>query len=113
VARRPGANLADAIAFRREVGLPVIANGGFQERSLVERALADVDLVSMARPLLANPDLVERFRAGEEAPPRPCTFCNRCTLRTTVAPLGCYDPSRFDSVDEMEAQIYRWASPAP
>jgi 2,4-dienoyl-CoA reductase (NADPH2) len=109
----PGANLSDAIAFRREVGLPVIANGGFQERSLVERALADVDLVSMARPLLANPDLVERFRAGEEAPPRPCTFCNRCTLRTTVAPLGCYDPSRFDTLDEMEAQIYRWSSPDP
>lgn len=108
----PGVNLPDAATFRREVGLPVIANGGFQERSLVERALGSVDLVSMARPLLANPDLVERFRAGEEIPERPCTFCNRCTLRTTVAPLGCYDPSRFGSQEEMEAQILRWSSPA-
>jgi 2,4-dienoyl-CoA reductase-like NADH-dependent reductase (Old Yellow Enzyme family) len=106
----PGANLDDASAFRREVGLPVMANGGFQERSLVERALGSVDLVSMARPLLANPDLVDLFRAGVETPERPCTFCNRCTLRTTVAPLGCYDPARFSSQDEMEAQILRWSS---
>jgi 2,4-dienoyl-CoA reductase (NADPH2) len=107
----PGANLEDAATFRREVGLPVIANGGFQERSLVERALGSVDLVSMARPLLANPDLVELFRSGVEAPARPCTFCNRCTLRTTVAPLGCYDPSRFATQEDMEAQILEWSSP--
>lgn len=107
----PGANLADAATFRREVGLPVIANGGFQERSLVERALGEVDLVSMARPLLANPDLVELFRRGDERPERPCTFCNRCTLRATVSPLGCFDQSRFASQDEMEEQILRWASP--
>jgi len=107
----PGANLADAATFRHEVGLPVIANGGFQERSLVERALESVDLVSMARPLLANPDLIASFRAGVDKPAQPCTFCNRCTLRTTVAPLGCYDPSRFASQEEMEEQILRWSSP--
>jgi 2,4-dienoyl-CoA reductase (NADPH2) len=107
----PGANLDDAATFRREVGLPVIANGGFQLRSLIEQALGSVDLVSIARPLLANPDLPNRFRDGSEAPERPCTFCNRCTLRTTVAPLGCYDQSRFDSQEEMEAQIRAWSSP--
>lgn len=107
----PGANLADAVAFRREVGIPVIANGGFQERSLIERALGQVDLVSMARPLLANPDLVELFRRGGESPERPCTFCNRCTLRTTVSPLGCYDETRFANQEEMEAKILEWASP--
>ncbi|MEA2550837.1 MAG: hypothetical protein QOE25_606 [Actinomycetota bacterium] len=107
----PGANLDDAATFRREVGLPVIANGGFQEQSLIQQALGSVDLVSMARPLLANPDLPNRFRDGLEGPERPCTFCNRCTLRTTVAPLGCYDQSRFDSQEEMEAQIRAWSSP--
>ena len=109
----PGANLADATRFRREVGLPVIANGGFQRRSLVEHALTEAgcDLVSMARPLLANPDLPELFRQGREMPDRPCTFCNRCAVRTTVAPLGCYEPKRFGSVDEMEAQILAWMSP--
>lgn len=107
-------NLADARLFRREVGLPVIANGGFQERSFVEEALASggCDLVSMARPLLANPDLPELFRNGVEAPERPCTFCNRCSLRTSIGPLGCYEPARFDSQEEMEAQILDWSSPS-
>ena len=93
----------------------MIANGGFQRRSLVEHALTDAgcDLVSMARPLLANPDLPELFRAGREMPDRPCTFCNRCAVRTTVSPLGCYDPTRFGSRDEMEAQILAWMSPPP
>jgi 2,4-dienoyl-CoA reductase-like NADH-dependent reductase (Old Yellow Enzyme family) len=110
---RPGANLADAARFRREVGLPVIANGGFQERTLVEHALSSggCDLVSMARPLLANPDLPALFREGRERPDRPCTFCNRCALRTTIAPLGCYEPARFDSRDDMEQQILAWSSP--
>jgi 2,4-dienoyl-CoA reductase (NADPH2) len=110
---RPGANLEDAGRFRQEIGLPVIANGGFQERALIEHALASggCDLVSMARPLLANPDLPTLFREGRDLPDRPCTFCNRCALRTTIAPLGCYDPSRFASRDEMEQQIQAWSSP--
>jgi 2,4-dienoyl-CoA reductase-like NADH-dependent reductase (Old Yellow Enzyme family) len=104
---RSAPNLADAAEFKRQVGLPVIANGGFQSRSVIETALADqrCDLVAMARPLLANPDLVEEFRAGREMPARPCNHCNRCSLGTGTLPLGCYEPARFSSVDEMERQI--------
>ncbi len=110
---RTAPNLPDAAAFRREVGLPVVANGGFQRRSLIEGALAEgsCDLVSMARPLLANPDLPEQFRAGVEVPLRPCTFCNRCAVRTTIMPIGCYEPKRFASREEMERQIVDWCSP--
>lgn len=63
-------NLEDARRFRAEVGLPVIANGGFQNRSEVGAALTSggADLVSMARPLLANPDLPKLFEAGVEEP---------------------------------------------
>ena len=109
-----GANLDDAATFRREVGLPVIANGGFQQRSFIERALSSesCDLVSMARPLLANVDLLDQFRAGRDMPERPCTFCNRCTARTTIGPLGCYEPKRFASEEEMERQILAWSAPA-
>lgn len=109
---REGANMGDAQRLREEVGLPVIANGGFQRRSLVESALSAgaADLVSMARPLLANADLVEMFRSGGEEPERPCTFCNRCAIRTTLFPLGCYDRSRFASDEDMEAQILEWSA---
>jgi len=106
------ANLPDARRLRQESGLPVMANGAFQRRSVVESALTSggCDLVSMARPLLANPDLPRLFAQGIEAPERPCTFCNRCAIRTTLFPLGCYEPLRFDSQDAMEAQIIDWSA---
>src|SRR3989442_8862601 len=108
----PGLHAEYAKKFKEVVKIPVIANGGFQDRELIERVLGDesCDLVSMARPLLANPDLVEVYRAGARMPSRPCTFCNRCAVRTAVFPLGCYDSSRFDSVAEMEAQILAWSA---
>jgi 2,4-dienoyl-CoA reductase-like NADH-dependent reductase (Old Yellow Enzyme family) len=106
------ANLPDARRFREEVGLPVIANGGFQRRSVIEQALGSggCDMVSMARPLLANPQLPALLQAGQESPERPCTFCNRCAIRTTLFPLGCYEPARFASDAEMEAQILDWSA---
>jgi 2,4-dienoyl-CoA reductase (NADPH2) len=111
--KTPGVNLADAAELKRAVGLPVIANGGLQKRSLIDAALnsGGCDLVSLARPLLANPHLPELFRDGREEPENPCTFCNRCAVLTTILPLGCYDRSRFGSQEEMERQIVEWNSP--
>jgi 2,4-dienoyl-CoA reductase (NADPH2) len=110
----PGANLEFARAFRERTGLPVIANGGFQDRASIEDALAcgACDLIALGRPLLANPDLLERFAEGG-APRRPCTFCSECCTRTAVLPIGCYDASRFDSVAQMQAQIRSWTEPPP
>ena len=108
---KPAANLNYAHAFRQAVGIPVIANGGFQHKHTIEDALSTgkCDLVSMARPLLANPNLLNLFKQGIDVPPRPCSHCNRCSVATAVLPLGCYDPSRFPSQDAMEAQIMWWS----
>jgi 2,4-dienoyl-CoA reductase-like NADH-dependent reductase (Old Yellow Enzyme family) len=110
-----GINLAYAETFRRETGLPVIANGGFQNLQFVESSLRDkkCDFVSMARALIANPDLVNQFKAGEKAMRPPCTHCNRCAARTATSPLGCYDRSRFASLEEMQEQIMQWNRPDP
>lgn len=107
---KEGINLDYARRFKQEIGLPVVANGGFQYRTAIDDALTSggCDMVSMARALLANPDLVERFKAGEEGPQVPCTHCNRCAARTATSPLGCYDPSRFPSARAMEQQIMDW-----
>lgn len=107
----PAANADYARQFREQTGLPVIANGGFQRRNEIEAALegGHCDLVSMARPLLANPNLVRLFEAGVDGPERPCTHCNRCSVATGVQPLGCYDRSRFASPEAMEAQILWWS----
>jgi 2,4-dienoyl-CoA reductase (NADPH2) len=107
---KPAANVDYARAFKEATGLPVIANGGFDRRADIDAALdsGKCDLIGMARPLLANPDLVSLFRDGNE-PDRPCTHCNRCSIATAVLPLGCYDRSRFDSQEAMEAQILWWS----
>lgn len=118
----PGINLEFAREFKRAVGLPVIVNGGFQDRALIESALAEsqpghldgCDLVSMARPLIANCDLVQQFRRGVDVPDRACTHCNKCIGRTTTSPLGCYDISRFGgSQQKMVDEILKWNQADP
>lgn len=108
----PGANAAYAQAFRQHVKMPVIANGGFQERPVIEGALASgqCDLVAIGRPLLANPHLLQAFAEGG-APEQPCTFCSQCCTRTAVLPLGCYDVSRFGgSAELMQRHILECSS---
>jgi len=84
--------------------LPVLNTGGYQDGALIKRVLAEgcVDGVAIARPLIANNDLVNgTFAQGKDLPDRPCTFCNRCLLNALANPLACYDQSRFDSREEM------------
>jgi 2,4-dienoyl-CoA reductase-like NADH-dependent reductase (Old Yellow Enzyme family) len=104
-------NLHDAAQFR-QCGLPVICNGGFSRRAQIAEALATggTDIASMARGLMANPNLPEQFFRGEDKPGNPCSFCNRCAIRTTLFPIGCYDLDRFGgNQDLMEKQITTWA----
>jgi 2,4-dienoyl-CoA reductase (NADPH2) len=67
-------------------------------------------MVAIARPLLANPDLVRQL-ATADVPNNPCSFCTLCCSQTAVFPLGCYDQSRFSSVEQMMDQIVAWSSP--
>jgi 2,4-dienoyl-CoA reductase-like NADH-dependent reductase (Old Yellow Enzyme family) len=103
-----GMNLPESKAVKGAVSIPVLCTGGFQTASVVRRALEDgsCDAVTIARPLVANPDLPELWRAGHERAPRPCTFSNKCLFNLLESPLGCYDESRFDSREEMLEQVY-------
>ena len=65
----------------------------------------DCDGVTVARTVVANPDLVRLFEQGHDAAPRPCTYCNKCLFNFVENPLGCYDESRFDSHEDMVRQI--------
>jgi 2,4-dienoyl-CoA reductase-like NADH-dependent reductase (Old Yellow Enzyme family) len=103
-----GQLLAEAEEVRRHVSVPVIVTGGFQTASVVRRALesGQCDAVSIARPLMANPDLVHQWAAGADRPERPCSYCNLCLFHAPEDPLGCYDVRRFDGDhDAMIAQI--------
>ena len=102
-----GANLSDARAIKQAVNVPVICTGGFQTASVVRNAIdqGDCDAVSIARPLVANNDLLDQWKSGSDRPARPCTYCNKCAFNTLENPTGCYEESRFDSHEEMVAQI--------
>jgi len=110
-----GALLPDARTVKAAVTVPVIVTGGFQTATVIAGALkrGDCDAVSIARPLIANNDLVEVFRRGQDRADRPCTYCNRCLVNVVENPLGCYEESRFPSHDAMVAQIMSVFSPPP
>jgi 2,4-dienoyl-CoA reductase (NADPH2) len=102
-----GINLPASRAVKQAVAIPVLCTGGFQTASVIAGAIdrGDCDAVTIARPLVANPDLVQLFEQGQDAPPRPCTYCNKCLFNFLENPLGCYDETRFDSREELVRQI--------
>jgi len=110
-----GKNLPDARAIKAAVSVPVICTGGFQTASVIAKAITagDCDAVSIARPLIANNDLVRVFQRGQDRADKPCTYCNRCLVNVVENPLGCYDESRFPSRDAMVAEIMSVYSPPP
>jgi 2,4-dienoyl-CoA reductase (NADPH2) len=110
-----GVGLEEAAAIRAAVGIPVISTGGYQNAELIRYALrrGACDAVSIARPLIANPDLVRQFAAGRDLPEKPCTFCNKCLLNAPKNPLGCYELSRFESYDAMIDSIMSVYQPRP
>jgi len=110
-----GLNLPDARQVKQNVTVPVICTGGFQTASVIAAAIerGDCDAVSIARPLVANNDLVEIFRRGQDRADRPCTYCNRCLVNVVENPLGCYEESRYPSREAMIAEIMSVFSPPP
>ncbi len=110
-----GCNLPDAKRVKEVVSIPVLCTGGFQTASVIRAAIesSHCDAVTIARPLIANNDLPKLFAAGHDRAPRPCTFCNKCLYNVVENPLGCYDERRFDSREEMIAQILSVYDPPP
>lgn len=102
-----GALLPDAAAIKRAVSVPVLCTGGFQQASMIRDAInrGMCDAVTIARPLVANNDLVLQFKAGRDRPAIPCTFCNSCLNHVLFDPLGCYDQSRYPSKQAMIDEI--------
>ena len=94
-----GINAAYARVVKRSVGVPVLCTGGFQHANAIAAVLREgwCDAVTVARPLIANPDLphILKVRNGPD-PRKECTYCNKCLLNDLAHPLGCYEVSRYD-----------------
>ena len=73
--------------LRPLVSIPVITSNRINTPEVAEGLLADgaADMVSMARPFLADPDFVAKAAAGRAAEIAPCIACNQACLDHTFS----------------------------
>jgi NADPH-dependent 2,4-dienoyl-CoA reductase/sulfur reductase-like enzyme len=78
-----GYNIPLAQGIKQAVKIPVIASGAINDPELAEDTIREgkADLVSMARPLLADPHLPVKSRTGRLREVRKCIRCNDCLNR--------------------------------
>ena len=78
---------------------PLLVSQAFRSRAQIEGALtAGADLVGMARPFIADPDIAAKLLSGADNRIRPCVSCNEdcrsftpvllCTVNPALAPPG-------------------------
>jgi 2,4-dienoyl-CoA reductase-like NADH-dependent reductase (Old Yellow Enzyme family) len=75
--------------FKEHLDVPVILVGGIRSRSVAEDVLqkGDADLVSIARPLIREPDLPRKFMQGKER--ADCISCNGCLRFKKIDMVKC------------------------
>jgi 2,4-dienoyl-CoA reductase (NADPH2) len=102
--RLEGLVAPDARRIKEAVKIPVLCTGGWQRASRIAAALrnGDCDAVTIARPLLANPDLPQMFASGADgpAPGKECTYCNKCLVNVLELPIGCFEEIRYKEFGE-------------
>ncbi|MHA1444209.1 MAG: oxidoreductase, partial [Candidatus Hodarchaeales archaeon] len=88
-----GFNLDAIQTIRPKTGnTPLIAVGGFRSLSVMEEALksGSVDMISLSRPLVREPNLIQKFQDGRSTK-ATCCSCNRCFVAiANQLPLKCY-----------------------
>jgi 2,4-dienoyl-CoA reductase (NADPH2) len=88
--------------MKGKVGIPLITTNRINTPEVGEKILADgcADMVSMARPLLADPDFVNKAAAGKADQINTCIGCNQACLDHTfsgkitsclVNPRACHE----------------------
>lgn len=73
--------------LRGEVSIPLITTNRINTPEVAEQVLAegDADMVSMARPFLADPEFVNKAAAGHSERINTCIGCNQACLDHTFS----------------------------
>lgn len=71
-------NLEDVAWLKKHVDIPVICAGRFDDPALADASIAEgkIDMMGMGRPLLADPDLGNKFKENRLDDVRPCISCH-------------------------------------
>ena len=94
--------------MKEQVRIPLITTNRISLPEVAEDVLArgDADMVSMARPLLADPEWVTKARSGRAALINPCIACNQACLdhvfenrraSCLMNPRACYETELVDA----------------
>ena len=77
--------------LRRRIDTPIVLVGGLRRTQTMERLLedGDADFVSLARPLIREPDLVRQIEAGRSGMV-DCVSCNICVMHEQRHGLRCW-----------------------
>ncbi|MDX9698751.1 MAG: FAD-dependent oxidoreductase [Rhodocyclaceae bacterium] len=97
--------------IREVAGVPVIGVGQIRSPEMADAAIArgDADLIALGRPLLADPEWVNKALYGEVSAIRPCTSCNYCVIMHAgeTGRIGCAENPRtgheLDTIPEAGA----------
>lgn len=108
--------------MKKRVSIPVVAVGRMLPEIAEEMiATGDCDFVSMGRQLLADPDLVNKLRAGDRRAVRPCINCYVCveqnffdgTPKCAVNPaLGHEEKANLTKMDSARHVVVIGGGPA-
>jgi 2,4-dienoyl-CoA reductase-like NADH-dependent reductase (Old Yellow Enzyme family) len=84
-------NVEAASEIKKHVDIPIIVVGGIRKLADVEDIIEKqkADYVSMCRPFIIEPDLVNKFESGKQTESR-CIDCGYCLPGAIGQPLRCY-----------------------
>ena len=87
---QPGCFLKFCDEVRQYTALPLCGVGGLNDPDFVEQQLASgrIQCAAMSRPLLADPDLVNKLKNGQAAQIHRCVRCNKKCLGGLMAHQG-------------------------
>ncbi len=90
--------------FRKHLKTPIVTSNRINTPKVAEQVLADghADIISLARPMLADPDFVKKAIEGREDEINVCIGCNQACLEHTMSmppklvsclvnPLACHE----------------------
>ncbi|MFH2046469.1 MAG: NADH:flavin oxidoreductase [Pseudomonadota bacterium] len=82
--------LNEAKAFREKISVPLILVGGNRSYQMADKIITEgaVDYISMCRPLIREPDLINRWKSGDIAK-SACISDNKC-FRPALIGKGLY-----------------------
>lgn len=84
-------NVKAAARIKQNIDIPVIVVGGIRNINDINKIIGEkkADFISMCRPFIIEPDIVNKFKSGKQQASK-CIECCHCTFRKEGTPVQCY-----------------------